>query len=330
MRNGRDARPAAKAFSYASKCDTFARMHTFYRSLAVLSTTFVLTTGCSSSSTGGPQSTTGDPPEETLDFVVGGDRPVTVHVPPGFDKNKPAPLVILLHGLGASGFVQELVFQLEPESDKRGFLYAHPDGTVGADKKRFWNATDVCCDFGGTMVDDVAYLTGLVKEIGEHYPVDPKRVFFTGHSNGGFMSHRLACDKPDVIAAVASLAGSTYLDPTKCNPSETIGVLQIHGTNDTSVKYDGEVQDGAGYPSASETIAIWAGKNGCDPMAQSAPAMDIDAVLDGNETLVTRHENCKAGGAAELWTMQGAGHIPGLGPNFAPALVDWLFAHAKP
>jgi len=108
------------------------------------------------------------------------------------------------------------------------------------------------------------------------------------------------------------------------------GVLQIHGTNDTSVKYDGEVQDGAGYPSASETIAIWAGKNGCDPMAQSAPAMDIDAVLDGNETLVTRHENCKVGGAAELWTMQGAGHIPGLGPNFAPALVDWLFAHAKP
>ncbi len=306
-------------------------MHTFYRSLAVLSTTFVLTTGCSSSSTGGPQNTTtGDPPEETIDFVVGGDRPVTVHVPPGLDATKPAPLVILLHGFGASGFVQELVFQLQPEADKRGFLYAHPDGTIDADGKRFWNATDACCDFGGTMVDDVAYLSGLVKEISEHHAVDPKRIFFTGHSNGGFMSHRLACDKADLIAAVASLAGSTYLDPAKCNPSEKIGVLQIHGTKDDAVLYDGEMKDGTGYPSAADTIAFWGGKNGCDAMAQSAPAIDIDVVLEGNETLVTRHENCQPGGGAELWTMQNAGHIPGLGPNFAPAVVDWLFAHAKP
>ncbi|HRI67840.1 MAG TPA: alpha/beta fold hydrolase [Polyangium sp.] len=306
-------------------------MHTFYRFSALISTTFVLTMGCSSSSTDGPQtSTTGDPPEEELDFVVGGDRPVTVHVPPGIDPAKPTPVVILLHGFGASGQVQEIIFKLLPESDKRGFLYAFPNGTDGADHKRFWNATDACCDFGGTMVDDVAYLTGLVKEIGDHYAVDPKRVFFTGHSNGGFMSHRLACDKPDVIAAVASLAGSTYLDPAKCAAAQPVSVLQIHGTMDDSVLYDGELQNGVGYPSAAETIAIWAQKNGCDSAVTNAPAIDIDQVLAGNETLVTRHEKCQPGGAAELWTMQGAGHIPGLGPNFAPALVDWLFAHPKP
>ena len=306
-------------------------MRTIYRFSALISTTFVLTTGCSSNSTGGPQSsTTGEVIEEPLDFVVGGDRPVTVHVPPGIDLAKPAPLVILLHGYGASGLVQEIVFQLEPESDKRHFLYAHPDGTVDAEKKRFWNATDACCDFGGTKVDDVGYLTGLVKEIGEHYAIDPKRIFFTGHSNGGFMSHRLACDKSEMIAAVASLAGSTYLDPAKCAAAEPVSVLQIHGTKDDSVLYDGEIQDGIGYPSAAETAAIWGQKNGCDSTVTNAPAMDIDKSLEGNETLVTRHENCQAGGAAELWTMQGAGHVPGLGPNFAPALVDWLFAHPKP
>lgn len=310
---------------------TFDVMQTFYRSLVLVSTTFVLTTGCSSNSTEGTKtSSTGEVVEETQDFVVGGARPVTVHVPPGLDPKKPAPVVILLHGFGASGLVQELVFQLQPEADKRGFLYAHPDGTVGADAKRFWNATDACCDFGNTMVDDVAYLSGLVKEIGEHFAVDPKRVFFTGHSNGGFMSHRLACDKPDLIAAVASLAGSVYLDPTKCTAAEPVGVLQIHGTKDDAVLYDGEMQNGTGYPSAKDTIAFWAGKNGCDATAMDAPAIDIDATLDGNETLVTRHNNCKPGGAAELWTIQGAGHIPGLGPNFAPAVVDWLFAHAKP
>lgn len=309
---------------------TVCAMNNFYLSLALVSTTFVLTMGCSSTSTNGTSTTGGEVISEPEDFVIEGDRPVTVHVPPGLDASKPAPLVILLHGFGASGLVQEFVFQLEPESDKRGFLYAHPDGTIDADKKRFWNATDACCDFGNTMVDDVAYLTDLVKKIGEHHPVDPKRVFFTGHSNGGFMSHRLACDKPDLIAAVASLAGSTYLDPAKCAASEPVGVLQIHGTIDDSVLYEGEVQNGIGYPSAKDTIAIWAEKNGCDPTVTEDPAIDIDAVLDGNETLVTRHANCKPGGAAELWTMQGATHVPGLGPNFAPAVVDWLFAHAKP
>jgi polyhydroxybutyrate depolymerase len=312
--------------------DTFDVMHTFYRALAIVSTTFVLTTGCSSSSSDGGQSSssTGEIIDEPQDFVVGGNRPVTVHVPPGIDPAKPAPLVILLHGFGASGLVQELVFRLEPESDKRGFLYAHPDGTIDMDSKRFWNATNACCDFGNTMVDDVAYLSGLVKEISEKHAVDPKRVFFTGHSNGGFMSHRLACDKPDLVAAIASLAGSTFLDPASCKAAEPVSVLQIHGTKDDSVLYDGEAINGVGYPSATETVAIWGGKNGCNAAAEMAMAIDIDAPLDGNETIVTRHGNCKPGGAAELWTMQGAGHIPGLGPNFAPAIVDWLFAHPKP
>ncbi len=312
--------------------DTFDVMHNFYRALGIVSTTFVLTMGCSSSSGDGGQSsssTGGEIIDETQDFIVGGDRPVTVHVPPGLDPAKPAPLVILLHGFGASGLVQELVFRLEPEADKRGFLYAHPDGTIDTDSKRFWNATNACCDFGDTKVDDVAYLSALVKEISEKHAVDPKRVFFTGHSNGGFMSHRLACDKPDLIAAVASLAGSTFLDPAQCTAAKPVSVLQIHGTKDDSVLYEGEEINGVGYPSAAETTAIWAGKNGCNAMAETAAPIDIDAVLDGNETVVTRHGNCKPGGAAELWTMQGATHIPGLGPNFAPALVDWLFAHPK-
>ncbi len=319
-------------FFHFNENDTLDVMHDFYRALALVSTTFVLTMGCSSNTDGGAQSssTGGNIVDEPQEFVVGGDRPVTVHVPPNLDPAKPAPLVILLHGFGASGFVQELVFQLEPESDKRGFLYAHPDGTIDADKKRFWNGTDACCDFGNTMVDDVAYLSGLVKEISEQRAVDPKRIFFTGHSNGGFMSHRLACDKPDLIAAVASLAGSTFLDPAKCTAAEPVSVLQIHGTKDDTVLYNGETINGVGYPSAMETVAIWAGKNGCNATAETTAPIDIDAQLDGNETLVTRHANCKPGGAAELWTMQEAAHIPGFGPNFAPALVDWLFAHPKP
>lgn len=312
-------------------------MTRFYRSLVLVSTSLLLLAACgsdppSSSGGAGAGGTGGDGGAggEAGDLIVGGDRPVTVHVPPGLDPAKPSPLVILLHGYGASGFVQELLFQLKPQADARGFLYAHPDGTVDADSKRFWNATDACCNFGGAAVDDVAYLSGLVAEIGQHYKVDPKRVYFLGHSNGGFMSHRMACDRSDLVAAVASLAGATYGDPSKCAAEKTVAVLQIHGTADDTVLYEGESIMGVGYPGAVATTESWAQKNGCALTASPGEALDIDATLDGAETSVSKYEaDCKAGGAAELWTIDGGTHVPGLGANFAPKVVEWLLAHPK-
>src|SRR4051812_44230953 len=96
------------------------------------------------------------------DFVVGGARPVTVHVPPGYDPAVPAPLVILLHGYGATGLIQSLYFGMEAVAPERGFIYAYPDGTRNVEGMQFWNATDACCDLYQSGVDDVAYLTGVL------------------------------------------------------------------------------------------------------------------------------------------------------------------------
>src|SRR5688500_11392232 len=79
---------------------------------------------------------------------IGGDRPVTVFVPSGYVATTPAPLVILLHGYGASGVVQESYFKLQAQAEARGFLYAHPDGRRNANNAQFWNATAACCAFG--------------------------------------------------------------------------------------------------------------------------------------------------------------------------------------
>ena len=142
---------------------------------------------------GGPGGDAADPSE------IGGDRPVTVHVPASYVAGVATPLVILLHGYGASGAVQDLYFGLTALADSRGFLYAHPDGLVDADGKRYWNATDSCCDLGGTKVDDSTYVSSLIKQVQARYSVDPKRIFLVGHSNGGFMSYRMACDHADRI-----------------------------------------------------------------------------------------------------------------------------------
>jgi polyhydroxybutyrate depolymerase len=270
--------------------------------------------------------TTGGTPV-TDDFVAGGDRPVTVEVPPGYDPTVPAPLLILLHGFTASGLLQEIYFQLGPIAEERGMFYAHPDGTVNADGSRFWNATDACCDFDGTGVDDSGYLAGLVDEIAATVNVDPSRVYFAGHSNGGYMSYRMACDHADRIAAIVTLAGAMWKDSSKCGASEPVSVLQVHGDQDASVAYE----DTAEHPGALESVAYWAKLGGCgDTPVADSDLLDLDDGIAGADTRVERFEGCDAGLGMELWTIEGGSHIPELLPAFGTGAVDFLLAHPKP
>ena len=132
--------------------------------------------------------------------AFGGARPVQLYVPTSYSDAKPAPLLILLHGYGAGGLIEDLYLNLRASAEKYGLLYAHPDGTTDKKGNKFWNATDACCDFDKTNVDDSKYLSGLVVEIEARYKVDPKRVYFIGHSNGAFMSYRMACEHADMVA----------------------------------------------------------------------------------------------------------------------------------
>src|SRR5262245_24986661 len=118
---------------------------------------------CSSSSTSSPPADDGASIPAS-DVQLGGDRPVPyVYVPETYDGKKPMGLVLILHGYGAGGTAQELgVFRMHEIATAKGFIVLAPDGTPDRTGKRFWNATDTCCDFDGTNVDDVAYLTGLV------------------------------------------------------------------------------------------------------------------------------------------------------------------------
>jgi len=279
--------------------------------------------GCS------PDSTPSQPYES---ITVGGDRPATVYVPEGLDRDVPAPLVVMLHGYSVSGIVEEIYLQLRPLAEERGFLYIYPDGTIDASNKRFWNAADPCCDSTGGLPNDSAYLIGLVDEIKAHYNVDTKRIFFVGHSNGGFMSYRLACDHAGTIAAIVSLAGAVFTNEVQCNPSEAVSVLEIHGNADDTVLYDGSMINGESYLGAQASVATWAGRDGCDPAAdESAAPIDIDVGLAGAETKISRYaKGCAPGGHAELWTIEGGGHLPAVGPEFVKQVGDFLFAHPKP
>ena len=257
-----------------------------------------------------------------------GDRPFTLHVPRTYDPASPAPLVVLLHGFTASSTVQEAYFKLTAESDRRGFLYARPDGTEDRQGRRFWNATDACCDFYHAGTDDSAYLKRLIDTVKGSYAVDAARVYIVGHSNGGFMAYRMACEHASEITAVVSLAGAATDQASQCRPARAVSVLQIHGTDDRTIRYGGGANAGQRYPSVATTLATWRRLDGCSNRADtSARPLDLDSRLRGRETSITTYSSgCRGGTRVELWSIKGGAHVPALTAAFAPAIVDFMFA----
>ena len=128
--------------------------------------------------------------------------------------------------------------------------------------------------------------------------IDATRVYVTGMSNGGFMSHRLACEAADVFAAAAPVAGVLGIPPEDCNPSRPIPVLHVHGTADTLVPYDGDTT--LGFVSVPETFDGWSMRDGCTDEAMVTFTQD--------DVSCQSHSACDAGVAITLCSVDGGGH----------------------
>jgi polyhydroxybutyrate depolymerase len=276
------------------------------------------------------------PGSASADVVIGGARPVTIHVPPSYDPAVPMPLVIFLHGYGGSGPGYTSGFGFNAIADEEGFLFAAPDGVFDPCGNRFWNATDACCrstgfcGSAGPNVDDSAYLLGLVEAARQELNVDARRIHFFGHSNGGFMSFRIACDHAAVVAAIASFAGAAFQDPALCSPASPVHVLQVHGAIDDVIFYQGGAIQGVRYPGAVGSVEQWAAFDGCDLAREDGGAIDLLSEIAGAETSVSRYSaGCRSGGSAELWTIAGGGHGYSSSPAFTRSMVRFLLSHPK-
>lgn len=268
-----------------------------------------------------------------LPKVLGGAREAAVHVPREMSEGRVLPLVVLLHGYGASGLAQDLFLGTSKLVDEVDYILVIPEGTLEeppdpeTKANRFWNST-VCCDKYGSGVDDVAYLSALIDEAVQKLPVDPRRIYLFGHSNGGAMSYRMACDVAEKVTAIASLAGAMYKDPAPCQPSEPVSALQIHGTLDDVVPYEGDDV----FPSALESVAFWVDDAGCEPEGRAGASLDLDDGLAGEETeTLTFDAGCAPGVDHALYTIVGGGHLPNSAgsKNIARRALDWLFRHEK-
>jgi len=267
---------------------------------------------------------------QAADVVYPGDRPFTLVLPNNYQSGTPAPLIIGLHGYTAESPYAQSYFALGKVADEKGILTVYPSGSKDSNGYLFWNATPACCNFDSSTVDDEAYLLSIIDSVSKDYSVDPARIYIVGHSNGGFMAHRMACNQSDRIAAIVSLAGATYSNPKSCNPSSPVSVLQIHGSNDAVISYTGGYLFGSAYPSARRTIDLWGKLNECGKKPYRVlPRLDLDRKLAGAETTVLRYKGCKTGANSELWTINKGKHSPELSANFAKSLIDYLLAHPK-
>lgn len=246
-------------------------------------------------------------------FRSGGmDRTYMLHVPAG----DPVGLVLSLHGGGGSGISQRALTGFDTVADGHNLLVIYPDGY---DKS--WADGRGASPADRHHINDVAFLVGLVTKVQHDYGVAPGHVFVTGMSNGGFMSNRLACDRADVFAAVAPVAGTLGVGVT-CNPSQPVSVWEAHGTADPLVPFKGGAVRGRGglshSISADTMVDKWRSADGC----QGDPAMEaLPDVRDG--TVVHRYEStgCAANTEVVFYKIDRGGHTWPGGKQYLPTAV---------
>lgn len=242
---------------------------------------------------------------------------MTLQVPANFDASKTYPLILVLHGYGASGFVQTAYFGTTALVAAGDAFVLAPDGNIDSTNHEFWNADPACCDFDHTNPDDVGYLGGLIDQVSAAWPIDPGAVLVLGHSNGGYMAYRMACDRADVVTNIAVLAGAAASSPAACVPHLPVEVLHLHGTADAAVPYD---------PNANASVAQWAGHDGC---AATRTAGADQSIVIGMPTHTETADGCPSGITVELWTIDGGSHIPNLDASFSSVIFQYFKAHRR-
>jgi polyhydroxybutyrate depolymerase len=257
------------------------------------------------------------------DRVVDG-RAYELLSPDQSDATTSMPLMVVLHGYGFTGRGNDLAFPLSTQINDKKFRYALLNGTIDRSGKRFWNATDFCCDFDRLPLDDVQFVKNVIDDVKREHAVTAGHVFILGHSNGGFMATRIMCDAPELINGAIIVAGSTWLDETRCGRVGKVPLLSVHGTADDTIPYAG-IKDK--FPGVRETDERFGKRNGCGTNWKELSKADF-LKPDGEETTKEALVDCPKNGAVELWTVEGAGHLPLFDKRWAAEAYDWLEAHA--
>ncbi|WP_433208757.1 extracellular catalytic domain type 1 short-chain-length polyhydroxyalkanoate depolymerase [Nocardia sp. CA-107356] len=248
-------------------------------------------------------------------------RTYVVHAPLG--GGRPSGLVVALHGGGGTGRSEAELTHYSDVADAHGFVVVYPDGV---DKN--WADGRGASEPDRRGIDDVGFITALADKLVHDYGIDPGRVFATGMSNGGFMANRLGCDRADVFAAIAPVAGTLGVD-VACHPTRPVAVMATHGTADPIVPFNGGTMIGRGgrsdIVSATDLASRWRELDAC-------PGAPGETVLPGGDEGTEVHQftaaECASGTAVEFMQVDNGGHTWPGGSQYLPKAVIGATTHA--
>ena len=248
-------------------------------------------------------------------MMYGGlSREYRIYVPASYSAAHAAPLVLNLHGYTSNDWQQELYGDFRPLADTAGFIIVHPNGTPDANNNLYWNA-----GFSATGVDDAGFLTTLIDTLEAHYNINPRRVYSTGMSNGAIMSYYLACHS-NRFAAIASVTGTLTLGGyQQCSPVRPTPIMEIHGTADGTVPYNGSTL----FEPIDSMVSYWVRFNHCNPTPTVTNVADINTT-DGATAVHYVYTGGLGGTTVEHFKVINGAHTwPGAAINIGVTCEDF-------
>jgi len=241
-----------------------------------------------------------------------------VYLPSDYDPKKSYPLVFSLHGDMSNPIFQNGFFPFHKMVTDKQFVLVVPYAKKDIKSIRAWNYGDFDDNYDD-KVDDVYYISKLIDIVSATYTIDPKKIIMAGHSGGGFMTYKLACEIPNRISSIVSFAGAGFKNLDDCNKKEPVSTLQVHGTTDSFVPFEG-TED---YSSALNSVKNQASFAKCD---LENPEIKSGAIFHPRDkSTIYNYNNCKDKKNYQLWLTQDLGHVYISDLDFLERVLDWSF-----
>src|SRR5580698_4653140 len=287
--------------------------------LTVLTTAAIAGPGATSAATATPAHPVLAPESGSYVFTLtfdGLQRDYRLHVPPAAASGKPLPLVLNLHGATQNAELEEITSDMDPNADMNGYLVAYPDGTriskvltpdpVAKNAQYGWNA-GMCCGLPVTKhINDVGFLLKVIADIAAKTPVDLRRVYMTGISNGGMMAYAMAAEASGHVAAISSVSGQVEIPVI--HPTRAVPTMEFHSVNDPIAKFDGTPSaNPLDRLSVMQGIDQWVKADGCDkkPTTGATIAGAAGSISAGETATPITYTHCRAGAEVALWRFTG-------------------------
>ena len=202
-------------------------------------------------------------------------RRYLLHVPEGLDPGRAVPLVVVIHGFMQSPAHQAEMSRWDELADDAGLITVYPMGT-GVPLR--WAAHEPAASSTLTR-DHVDFIRQLVATICAAYTIDPGRIYACGMSNGGGLACALACELPDVFAAIGSVAGLYTYPPDRPTGGRPVPLIAFHGALDRIVPIGGGVRRlSYDVPAVADWMDAYARRCGCTIRADEHLSDSLDVV----------------------------------------------------